>query len=92
MNGVVNIEDLRRLAKKRLPKIAYELHRGRDRPTKSAWSPTNRPSARRVLGAALPGRHHDARAVDHAVRPDLFQPDLASRPPASPACSAAAPT
>ena len=24
MNGVVNIEDLRKLAKKRLPKIAYD--------------------------------------------------------------------
>ena len=28
MNGVVNIEDLRKLAKKRLPKIAYDFIEG----------------------------------------------------------------
>ena len=91
MNGVVNIDDLRKLAKKRLPKIAYDFIEGGT--DDEVGLVTNEQAFRK---ARIVPRYLvdviDARPVDDAVRPDLFEPDRHRARPASPACSAAAPT
>ncbi len=46
MNGVVNIDDLRKLAKKRLPKIAYDFIEG-GTDDEVGLATMSRPSARR---------------------------------------------
>jgi len=74
MNGVVNIEDLRKLAKKRLPKIAYDFIEGGT--DDEVGLVTNEQAFRKAR--IVPRYLVDittARAVDHAVRPDLFEPD-----------------
>ena len=74
MNGVVNIEDLRKLAKKRLPKIAYDFIEGG---TDDEVGPRHQRAGvpQGAHRAALPGRRHGARPVDDPVRPDLLEPD-----------------
>ena len=74
MNGVVNIDDLRKLAKKRLPKIAYDFIEGGT--DDEVGLVTNEQAFRqaRIVPRYLVDVTR-ARPVDDPVRPDLFEPD-----------------
>ena len=67
MDGVVNIDDLRKLAGQRLPKVAYDFveggHRRRGRPRHQRAGFPQGPHR-----AALSRRRHEARPVDDGVR------------------------
>ena len=91
MKGVVNIEDLRKLAKKRLPKIAYDfIEGGTDDEVGPAHQRAGVPPG--THRAALPGRRDACATSRRRCSAGPIPARSASRRPASPACSAAAPT
>ena len=90
MDGVVNIEDLRKLAKKRLPKIAYDFIEGGT--DDEVGLVTNEQAFRKAR--IVPRYLVDVRCATSRRRCSAgpIPARSASRRPVLPACFAAAPT
>jgi hypothetical protein len=69
VNDAVNIEDLHRLAKRRLPKIAFDFIEGGVEDERGLARTRRVPKA--PAAAALSGRRIDARPVANDLRPSF---------------------